>query len=449
MRQIGGEMAAEITQTKISLPPAVLRALQVFAALYLVCFVAELLCRFSLHYGFPYIWPLQPYYPPFSDFTFFAQLRPGFHSGLFFTAAQPFNYPATLAVVFEALFQLPFPLPSYLLLILLGFVLGARLFVRALRQEGLSTSSLFLLISALAVSYPLWFELEQANIEALVLLIITLGLWSFLRNRPYAAAVCFGIATSMKIFPFVFLALLLIRRQYRALAFGCLAALGFSVACLWLETGSVSTSWHGTSGGMEYFRQHYSVTVNGFDHSLFEVEKRIVSGIRYLHAGSGKLPAEEAAAMLRFYLPVVALAGIASFFTRIRRMPVVNQILALTVACIVLPPVSFEYTLMHLYAPCALLVLVAVRSARREGTVPGLAAALLTMAVLLAPETEFIAGAITLEGEIKCLALLTLFYLALRYPFFLGVSSAPEEVVASAPRSFSLQRQSESSLATR
>lgn len=422
-------MLARLSQDAISLPVSVRRALKVFAVLTLLCLLAELVSRFHYHYGFPYIWPLQTFYPPFADFNFFKPRVSVFHTRAFFAASPPFNYPATLGVVLEALFLMPAPVPTFLFMIMLGFILGAAVMVRALWREGLSIPGIVALLAAFFASIPLWFEFEQANIEALVLLLIALGLWTFLKHRPYAAAACFSIAASMKLFPFVFLALLLVRRKYRALVFGCVAAVTFTVACLWLETGSISASWYGTNAGLESFRQHYTLTLNGFDHSLFELAKRLVWIGQTLHHGPVKIPATVAASMLRFYMPVVALTGIVIFCARIRKLPVVNQILALTVASIVLPPVSFEYTLIHLFVPSALLVLVAIRSAKRGAPVPGLAAALLTVAVLLAPETEVILRGMTLEGEIKCLALLTLFFLAVRYPFVLEPVSSPEATI--------------------
>lgn len=182
----------------IDLPCSVRRALQIFAALSLVCCFAELVCRLHFHNGFPYVWPLMPYYPPFEDFTIFRSRFAAFHTGSFFSApGYPFTYPAPLALIFAALFRTPWPLRTFLSSILLGFAAAAAMFVRALRREGLSNFGIFAVISAFAVSFPMWFEIEQANSESLVWLIGALGLWAFLRDRPYAAAACFSIAGSM------------------------------------------------------------------------------------------------------------------------------------------------------------------------------------------------------------------------------------------------------------
>ena len=46
-------------------------------------------------------------------------------------------------------------------------------------------------------------------------------------------------------------------------------------------------------------------------------------------------------------------------------MPVANQLLALTAFMVMLPPISYFYTLVHLYAPWVVLVFVAIRAGRR------------------------------------------------------------------------------------
>lgn len=179
------------SQGTTDLPCSVRRALQTFAALSLVCCFAELVCRVHYHSGFPYVWPLMPYYPPFADFTVLEPRFAFFHTGIFFSApGYPFPYPAPLGLALAALFRLPWPLGTFLTSILLGFALATAVFVRALRREGLSEVGIVAVICAFAVSFPLWFELEQANSEALVWLIGVLGLWAFLRDRPYAAAAC-------------------------------------------------------------------------------------------------------------------------------------------------------------------------------------------------------------------------------------------------------------------
>ena len=55
----------------------------------------------------------------------------------------------------------------------------------------------------------------------------------------------------------------------------------------------------------------------------------------------------------------VAVSGVILWFWRIRKPPILNQVTALSVASVLLPPLSHDYTLMHLYAPWVMLVMLA------------------------------------------------------------------------------------------
>ena len=90
----------------------------------------------------------------------------------------------------------------------------------------------------------------------------------------------------------------------------------------------------------------------------------------------------------------------------------------LTVACIILPPVSYDYTLLHLYTAWVPLVLLLIEEWREQGrSTRGTAALVLCFALLLAPLNEFILRGESLGGQIKCLALLGLALTILRFPF--------------------------------
>jgi hypothetical protein len=99
-------------------------------------------------------------------------------------------------------------------------------------------------------------------------------------------------------------------------------------------------------------------------------------------------------------------------------MPPINQVLFLTIASIILPPMSYDYTLLHLYTPWVMLVFFAVALWRNNLPNPkGLWPAFLCFIVLLSPQNEIILHGERLEGQIKCLALVALAVIALRFPF--------------------------------
>ncbi len=394
------------------LPKILLRVLQLFAVLYLICGLTETFCRLR-HWGYPYVWPLTPPYPPFVDFTYVIPRFAHYGTKQFFPADKfPFTYPAPLAMIFEAFAAGSKPLFMFLTAVLLTFAAAGLLFGRALKKAGLGAMGRSALLVAYAGSFPLWFTVQQGNCEPLVWAVTSLGIWAFLREKAVLAAVLFGFAGSLKLYPFAFLGLFIARRQYRALIIGIAFAVVVSIACLKLETGSIAVSWQGTLAGLEQFRQGWALKgeSTGFDHSIFGMVKRVGS----LGYGRHRLLTATA---LHWYTLLSGLSVLVLFVTRVWRMPVLNQILALTVIAILVPPTSFDYTLIHLYVPCGLLVLQTLeqrhQSAKPSGQ--GQRLALLLFGLLLAPLTEFIVHGTSIAGEIECVALALLLFVSLRY----------------------------------
>jgi len=403
--------------------PGALRAFAVgLIGLVVLCGVAELLCRTVLPLNFdPYIYPLgRQRYP---DLLRFQERFQHFHSVEFFRLPFSFEYlyPAPDAVVYKIFFLFTeHPVRAFLgfscgSLVIAGVIVGW-----TMRGRGTARFSAYAFPSAvLLCSYPVWSVLKQANIEIVLWVLVTTGLLLFLSGRGYSAGACFGLAASMKIYPVAYLALLLVRRQYREMIFG-IGVLGVStVASLWLVCPSISVSWGAIEAGLQRFRFLYVLHKRpeiGTDHSLFALYKLA------LHPFP---PPDRLGHSLSIYLLVVGAAFVALFFLRIRHLPTINQIFCLTVACVLFPPVSYEYTLLHLLAPLALLSLLTVDLERRGVSLPGVGSALACSAILLAPLPELIWRAQLIEGQVKAMVLVTLFGIALRWPM-----AAPEPVRA-------------------
>lgn len=394
--------------------------------LILACVAAEIFCHFVLHLGAPYDYPFLARGETFWDFILFFHRFRFFHRPEFFTVdpGYPFLYPAPVAVLYEVFFVFRiFSLPLFLLFILECFVVSAFMLDRTLQRRGLSSNrSAGFVAASLLLSYPLWFDIKQGNIEIGIWLFVALGVWAFCAGKGYKAAACFGIAGSMKIFPFVYLGLLIARRKYRETAFAVLVAFVTTVVSLWLLGGiHVRAAWRNVEAGVNGFRTiyvlHYRPNEIGFDHSLFALIKCCVP-----HPPLLEVPP----LLLTAYLAIAAAAGIALYFLRIRNLPLINQVLCLSVASILLPPVSSDYTLMHLYIPWAMLVLFAQEQTNLRRAVPGLAAAFVLLAILFAPESEFIYDAVRFGGQLKAGALVALMFVGLRYSFAANAAADTE-----------------------
>jgi hypothetical protein len=106
------------------------------------------------------------------------------------------------------------------------------------------------------------------------------------------------------------------------------------------------------------------------------------------------------------YLAVGISVTLLLWFTRVRRMDRLEQILFLSAAMLIVPPISNDYTLLHLYAPFGLLALAVVRD-----EVPSRLSTpwLVCFAVLFTAQSFVIAVSTHFAGQLKCLFLVVLF----------------------------------------
>ena len=405
------------------LAPVLIRFVEINLLLVLLCCIAEAFCRDVLHLAQPYNYPvLDPNYS-FGDFRVYQGKFQFLHHPSFFNVGMPFMYPAPAAPMYD-LFYLSHShaVRMFLIFILGSFTVAAILLWRALSRRGLpAIKAVAFIVSSMALAYPLWFEIKQGNIEIWVWVWIALGVWAFCSGNDYSAAACFGIAASVKIFPLVYLGILLAKRKYRQIAFAALVAVTTTIASLWFIEPDLSGSWRGIQAGLD--KAHSNILLYwpgymGSDHSLFGAYKR------FAHS---HMPRPEIMGhILTIYLCVAAVGGVALYFARIRQMPLINQVLCLCVASILLAPISYDYTLIHLYVPWAMLVLFAQNRWNAKQKIPGLTAAFVCLAILVSPETEFIHHREGLGGQIKALVLIVLFYIALKYPFETGTCQENE-----------------------
>jgi hypothetical protein len=412
--------------------PAVFRAFLLVVVFLSAAFLAsEWYCRHSATLNhMPYThFTLDPS-DDYADFRMFVVRFQHFHHSDFFSPqwGSPFLYPATVGTLYEPFyaFHLRYVGQRFLAELALCMGLLALWFRRALMRHGLSmpAATIFAFGAAL-FSYPFYFEFNRGNMEIFIWGFAALGVLAFVRNKPWQAATWIGLAGACKIYPFIYLGLLIARRQYKQAAWALVVGVGFTIFSLWALTGSIALSRTGTAAGLELFRWLYVLHKRpgeiGLDHSIFGFYKRFVPHVP---------PPDELAHQLSIYLAVIAVIACFIYFVRAIKLPVINQVIFLTVACLVLPPVSYDYTLLHLYTPFLLMVFLAIDFWKRGVELPrSVWAAFICFMLLLAPLNEIIVHGERIAGQLKCLLLLALAFIALRYRFVSNPEPATAEAV--------------------
>jgi hypothetical protein len=124
------------------------------------------------------------------------------------------------------------------------------------------------------------------------------------------------------------------------------------------------------------------------------------------------------------YYAVGALGMAFVFMKKLWKMPMENQLLAVSTFMVMYPPISYYHALVHMYAPLAVLGGVAIRARRAGVTVPGLKATMLLFVPLFAPFTVLTFPPLLFCGVLQSLVLMLLFLRATEYPLEMTVAGS-------------------------
>ena len=376
--------AARSTAAHHTLPP-LLRSFELWTIL---LFVLSMLFHFveSLRGVSAYMGsPLSNAANRFYDFRIFAYKFEFFHTPDFYRVGFPINYPAPCALFLEFFFHwFHHPVRAFIAFCVLVFAACAVFVARALHRRGVARSeATFFVLSTGLLSWPIVLLIDRGNVEILVFLSLLIALWAYSTGRLWLAAGFFGAAASVKLFPFVLLGLFASRKQWDKVLFGAASFLFISLLSLAILGPSIPAAYRGLGAGLGSFKINYMGAwrwdEGGVDHSLFNLYKWL--GVTFFHHSW------DYTHDLAFYLPGTAIFGVLLYLFRIRLLPLLNQVLLLTISSIFLTAFSGDGTLVHLYAPLVMLLFVAVAAYRRGIAVPGLRLMLNCLVYILSFET--------------------------------------------------------------
>lgn len=339
----------------------------------------------------------------------------------------PRNYPPFGVVIYLFLLQGCAP---YALVVLLATVLGAVAVACTLlwrRVRRFESYRWYMGAAIFATGFLGWGTLQvvmRGNIEGLMWIAICLGATFFARRQYPGAAVAFGIASCIKPYPLLWLALMARHRRYREVALGLISAAAVTLASLLVIDRNPLHAWRHISGKNTFF-QFYVVAFRPMgemtgDHSLFQSMKTIARVVRY---HGFHFPAKEYIApqindplawtLYKVYLPLAALIALVTLW-RVWNKPVLNQVFALASITLVLPFVAGDYSLILLLVPMGFFLIFLLEDVAQGRTPMSMAKVLcflLPCAWIMATEPL-----LTLHGVFKCIALLLLLAASISIP---------------------------------
>ena len=365
----------------------------------------------------------------FGDFFHYHSLFAVFHTAAFFTAADRFAYPAPCAVVYAWLFRLgPYAHAAYNIMLAASALASAALLYRNLRRFLPAWRSVGLCAFLLATSYP-WFRLwDRGNLELFVYIFVAGGVWAWLTGRRSLAAVLWGCAGAMKIYPLALLAVFLHRGRWRPLLVGLASCTAVLLASFWYVGPTLREAALGSLHGVTGFVSGYAGTARrselNVDHSLLGALKELLS-LHILHLG------QDWPRLSLVYQAVIAIAAPLFFFLKVRRLPALNRLCLLLIAIVLLPPVSYDYTLIHVYLVFGIVLVAYLHAQQQHRPLPRARAWFTSFAVLFTSQTWIQLRGMRVNGLLKCAALLLLSGLLLS--FALTMESETQDAAAARP----------------
>ena len=367
--------------------------------------------------------------PPFGDLLEYIPTLRLLHSAAFFSdpTVPRVAYPPLAAVLLALLYRTGHPVLVFLTLSVLWLGTGIAVVSRKLVASGVSQSAAFLFpLTLVAVSFPIAGLLQRGNIELFAWILSATGCWSYQRSRNNEAALAWGLAAALKLYPILFLTLLLSRREYRAVLLGLSSLAVTSMAAMFFLGPTLSTAWEGSLHDVLSYQtmrvSQWTPHDLSTNHSFFILLK-----------AAAVLEGRTADTFTEPYVLCGPLLFAILYVTRLRRLPEPNQILTVSVFVVASPPTSYFYTLIELYPALIVLALLAIRVHRNGASVAGLSTAIQFFVPLFASFTLFTFRRIGLfAGPIQALFLLTLLAWAAIFPFAEAHASAePTDRLAS------------------
>lgn len=327
----------------------------------------------------------------------------------------PVAYPPFAAAVMAPMYA--FRVPEVVYLAVSGAWLAALIgwVARGLMRTGIGTATAVALPASLAlISFPIERMVHQGNVEVVLWMFTAAGVLAFWRGHDDWAAVLWGLAAAMKLFPIVLLVLLLPRWRWRAIATGVATFLGATLWALWWLGPTMRVAWYGTLQnvfGYEGVRAgEFSLRELVANHSLVDIAK-LVGLVAHVPLGRVTLP----------YFALGAVVMGAAFFGKLWKMPVANQVLAVSTFMVMFPPISYYHALVHMIAPLIILGWVAFEAERAGVKVKGLKGTMLLFVPLFAPFTLLTYPQVFVYcGMVQGFVLAVIFLRAVEYPLEVG-----------------------------
>lgn len=239
------------------------------------------------------------------------------------------------------------------------------------------------------LTYPFLFMIERGNIEGLLFIVLLLFAHFFARGRFLVSAMFLSCAIAMKIFPVVLLALFLPERRYKEAIVSAVGAAGLTAASLAFFDGGFLANLDYVLRGTNAAHPILVAFTGG--ENFVQRGVSLLTFCKVLFIQYGDLSTVNMTTFLSTYIRIAALAAVlVAAYVWLIETALWRRVALLVFAMLLLPHVSADYKLIHLFVPILLFV-----DAEPE---PGDAWYALLFGLLLVPKTYVLLEKVRSDG---------------------------------------------------
>ena len=311
----------------------------------------------AYHYYFGTYWQ-QPYpqntflFVPSKHFSdFYDVVRDG-HTLSPYLEYKSAQYPflAMLGYLFSLI---PAAYIVYALLIIIFFLL---LSVTHLWVDNWLTSATPVFILTF-LSYPILITIDRGNFESLVFIFLLSFMYFFTKERYFTSALFLSFAISMKLYPAILLVLFIPEKRVRELLICVVSTVAITLASLLCFRGGLLPNLafllHGSNiGANPLFSQFTSLSSNMVQRGV-----SLFTFIKILSYSVGLFQGVKSSLFLTCYLIFAGALGILIVLSVVFiEKEIWKRVALLIFAMLLLPHISADYKLLHLFIPIYLLI---------------------------------------------------------------------------------------------
>lgn len=204
------------------------------------------------------------------------------------------------------------------------------------------------------LTYPFLFTIDRGNLESLLFIFLLLFLYYFLQEKHELSTIFLAISIAMKGFPVVLVLLFFIKKKYAEMLFSILLAILLTLGSLALFKGGLAANLNFLLQGQIFGAQsHFYGSAN-----IVQRGVTLFTFFKIIFIESGWLARIDMSQFLSAYIKLAILSFIplAAYIVFVEKI-LWKQVALLVFSMLLLPHVSADYKLMHLYLPMFLFII--------------------------------------------------------------------------------------------